>query len=80
MAVETLVDMHTIQEILNDALMVVKNLDGAGITDASMANRQAEAQYNRELLNLADSLQLASSLVRNEYWTAKGKGLMSYEL
>ena len=29
-------------------------------------------------MNLADKLQLASVLVRNEYWT--GKGGMSYDI
>lgn len=65
-----------VREILSDALKVAESLDGTIIADTTLGNKPVEATLNRGLLNLADQLQLATALVRNEYWT--GEGLMSY--
>ena len=74
----TTIDLTLTREVLNDASKAVESLDGTVIDDTTLGNKASEAQVNRELLNLADQLQLASALVRNEYWT--GKGLLSYGL
>ena len=70
------VDLALVREVLNDANKALESLDGTVIADTTLGNNPSAAQLNRELLNLADQLQLASALVRNEYWT--GKGLLSY--
>ena len=72
------VDMTLVKEILADALAVVDELHGTDIEDTTLGNRPADAVINRALLNLADQLGLAESLIRNEYWT--GKGLISYDI
>lgn len=72
----TTVDLTLLREILSDANKAVESLDGTEIADTTLGNKASAAQLNRELLNLADQLQFASALVRNEYWT--GKGLLSY--
>jgi hypothetical protein len=74
----TTIDLSLLREVLADASKSAEVLDGTVIDDTTLGNKASEAQLNRELLNLADQLQLASALVRNEYWT--GKGLLSYGL
>ena len=74
----TTIDLSLLREVLADASKAVESLDGTVIDDTTLGNKASAAQLNRELLNLADSFQLASALVRNEYWT--GKGLLSYGL
>jgi hypothetical protein len=72
----TTIDLALVREVLGDANKALESLDGAEINDTTLGNKAGAAQLNRELLNLADQLQFASALVRNEYWT--GKGLLSY--
>lgn len=74
----TTVDMHLVKEILNDALKACDAVDSVIIEDNTLGNKAKEAHINRDLLNLSDQLGLASSLVKNEYWS--GKGMLSYEL
>lgn len=74
----TTIDLSVIREMLGDIAKAVDSLDGTVIDDTTLSNKASEARLNRELLNLADQFQLASALVRNEYWT--GKGLLSYGL
>jgi len=74
----TTVDLSLIREVLSDAAKAVETLDGAVIADTTLSNKPDAARRNRALLNLADQLQLASSLVRNVYWD--GKGQLSYDL
>lgn len=74
----TTVDLSLIREVLSDASKAVETLDGAVIADTTLSNKPDAARRNRALLNLADQLQLASSLVRNVYWD--GKGQLSYDL
>lgn len=72
----TTVDLDLVHKILSDALGAVDHLNGTVIDDTTLGNKPKEAVVNRELLNLVDSLLLASTLVKNEYWMAKG--LISY--
>lgn len=74
----TTVDLEQVEEILVDALASVRRLDRTVIDDTTLGNKPREAQVNRELVNLVDTLILASALTKNQYWA--GKGLMSYEL
>lgn len=71
-------DLDLVRRILTDALDVAETLDGVVVDDTTLEKKKAEAELNRQLLNLADTLGLASSLVRNAYW--QGKGELTYEL
>jgi len=74
----TTIDLSLLREVLDDANKAVESLDGTVIDDTTLSNKPDAARRNRALLNLADQLQLASSLVRNVYWD--GKGQLSYDL
>lgn len=67
-------DLSSVLEILVDAGQDLASLNGEPLT----SNRKEEAERNRRLLRLADSLGLASCLVRNEYWHSRGRP--SYDL
>lgn len=71
-------DLDLVRRILTDALDVAETLDGVVVDDTTLEKKKAEAELNRQLLNLADTLGLASALVRNAYW--QGKGELTYEL
>lgn len=73
-----IVDLRSVQEIVGDCVNEIRKLDGSTVDDRTLEKKVSVAELNRRLLNLADSLALASALVRNEYWA--GKGLMSYDL
>jgi hypothetical protein len=66
--VDEAVDLNTVNEILQDAVPLMLSLNGTPIT----ADKHATAAATRSLLELADKLALASTLVRNEYWHARG--------
>jgi hypothetical protein len=71
--------LSTVREIITDALSEIDGLDGRSApAHADRVASRAAAQASRGLLNLADQLALASALVRNEYWSAKG--MTSYDL
>lgn len=72
------VRLDTVLEILGDAATTAQTMNGKGPTGAGAERRATEAECSRTLLNLADQLMLASTLVRNEYWSAKGH--TSYDL
>lgn len=52
------------------------DLDETGAIESQTKSRQRtlKAEKSRELLLLADRLELAANLVRNEYWVARGEG------
>lgn len=66
--VDNRVDLTTAHEVISDASVQLLTLDQTPIA----VGRQAVAAQTRELLMLSDRLQLAASLVRNEYWHARG--------
>jgi hypothetical protein len=74
----TAVDMTLTLQVIEDAHKAALVLDGTPLDDGTLDRKTNAALTNRRLLNLADQLALASSLVRNEYW--HGKDLTSYEL
>jgi len=59
---------------LTQTARALTRLDGVDVLDAdSTQTKKAKvAEITRDLLFLADTLNLASSLVRNEYWAVKG--------
>lgn len=72
--VATPLSLQTVRDILRDATATADQMDGQPVT----TERQSLAAQSRTLLHLADQLQLAAGVVRNEYWYTKG--LTSYDL
>jgi len=73
------IDMETAMTVITDCLNDARMLHDTPLPDASTPNRnRAEADLSRRTLHLADQLQMAAGLVRNEYWALKG--LTSYDL
>jgi hypothetical protein len=60
----------------------LSSLDGIDIEDSEeikgdkAAVRTVKAEVSRQLLELADTMGLIESLIRNEYWYHKGKGVV----
>lgn len=68
----TTIDMRATTNVLDQADQLVSILDGVPfVTDAGKKNPN-HAELNRDLLRLADLLDLASSLVRTQYWRMRG--------
>lgn len=77
-----MIDLDTVRERLTTALTLVDNLDGIDLVDTDTGNptrsksntsqRERAAAMSRELLHLADHLDLTAALVREQYWTMKG--------
>jgi hypothetical protein len=68
------VDLTTVQEIIAESQRQVMELDGRAVG----ATPREVREVTQPLLHLADDLMLASTLVRNAYWAARGEE--SYEL
>lgn len=68
------IQLDTVIDILQDALGEALASNGQPFGET---NRE-QAAVNKDLLSLSDRLMLASTLVRNEYWS--GRGGVSYEL
>lgn len=68
------VTLDTVLEILADAVGELEAINNRSLP----MPRPDEADTTRSLLHLGDQLNLASSLVRNEYWHVRGR--QSYEL
>lgn len=69
-----MINLDTVSEVLVVAEDEIQRLHGIDLDDGdSIGNRkQWAAEVTRDLLALADSLDLAAALVRNQYWQAKG--------
>lgn len=69
-----MIKLDVVSSILDGCKDVVHQLDGLEVDDTESISRKRElaAEANRDLLFLADQLHLAASLVKNEYWHAKG--------
>lgn len=75
-----MLDLHRVRGILEEAGEVIAQLDGLELDEtealknsqSKSLDRQQRAAMSQALNQLADRLQLASSLVRNEYWVARG--------
>lgn len=68
------INLSTVRSQMSDLFAVTKDLDGIDLDDTEGIDqpRQWAAEVSRDLLHLADSLDLLGALVRNEYWKTKG--------
>ena len=68
------IDLSVVHSQMIDLTDSVQHLDGVDLddNDAVANKRQYAAEVTRDLLHLADSLDLLAALVRNEYWRTKG--------
>lgn len=65
------IDLETVNDLLVQAQTDVDKLHMLRVDDSDSV-RVKRAENARALLRLADSLELASNLVRNQYWITKG--------
>lgn len=77
-----MIDMDAVTDILDvDVKNLISSLHGTIDTDLPVekaekdAVRSYKAQVSRDLLMLADRLELCKVLVKNEYWRYKGQSL-----
>lgn len=69
----SLIDLTDVSKMLEQAQTLVQGLDGLEVNDYVNGVKKAElAALTRDLLVAADSLTLASGLIRNQYWMTKG--------
>jgi hypothetical protein len=67
------VDLSMVSAILARAAASANGLHGSAVADRDQKVKNSEhAALTRQLLVLADNLELAANLVRNEYWISKG--------
>lgn len=77
-----MIDLKQVRDRLEWALTTVDTLSGIDVVDTDTGNpssgrkrvseRERAAALSRELLHLADCLDLTGSLVREQYWSMKG--------
>lgn len=69
-----MIKLDVVDDILDGCKDLIHTLEGIDLDDpGSVENKRAyAADVTRDLLFLADQLTLASVLVKNEYWHAKG--------
>lgn len=75
------IDLTDVSRIVDKAYDTIDRLDGqvyddrTAVTSQSKGRaRQDNARLGQSLNRLADHLELAAKLVRNEYWAARGDG------
>ena len=75
-----MIDLAAVRSVLMEVESLVAQLDGLELDDTDAlssqskgAARKEKAQRSQELQLLAVRLELAASLVRNEYWFARGE-------
>jgi len=69
------IELAIVEEILRESLSEdIHSLEGVVLwdNDSTHINRAEAAEVTRDLLHLADHLDLAANLVRQQYWRAKG--------
>jgi hypothetical protein len=71
-------DMSPVVAILAEALATAQRLDGAVWDDGDGKPSSDKAELSRTINHLADSLLLASGVVRNEYWVGKGFNVLTF--
>ncbi|HVT63688.1 MAG TPA: hypothetical protein VHD81_00855 [Mycobacteriales bacterium] len=77
-----MIDLSGVRSRLDSAVEIIRELDGSDLVDTDSGNptgskdntadRQRAASISRELLHLADHLEMTASLVREQYWSMKG--------
>lgn len=79
----SIINLSKVNSVLDECDRLVSELDGqslderVGAQDKASA-REARIQRSRDLQQLAHLLELAATLVRNEYWHARGGQDMIY--
>lgn len=75
-----MIDLTRARHVLSSAKELLDDLDGVDLDDSNaiyaqgQSNiRQERAQASKDLLQLADQLDLAGQLVRNAYWSFRGE-------
>lgn len=76
-----MIDLSRVQAVLlEDVAPLLEELDGLDVEDPDSVDSQTKsrertfrAERSRELLFLADRLDLAAAFARAEYWTLKGE-------
>lgn len=73
------INLGPVLKLLDRVTDVVEKVDGTNLDDSDSVQqqgvrnaRQERALATRQLLALADQLEMASALIRNEYWKTKG--------
>lgn len=74
-----MIDLTNTKQVLADVVQLVNRLDGQELDDTDAITSQSKgelrkrkAQLSQDLQLLATRLEFAASLVRNEYWYARG--------
>lgn len=71
------IDLDSALEIVTQVVQQMRLINGSWPEGEGRAFSSNQAALTRDLLNISDQLILASSLVKNEYWSVKGE--TSYE-
>lgn len=68
------IQLDGVIDSLTTAVRALSQLNGVDVldTNSTQTKKGRVAEITRDLLFIADSLQLVSGLVRNEYWAVKG--------
>lgn len=64
-------DMEPVLTLLKAAYNLASQIDRKEWDDTG-ANNTEKAELSRSINHLADQLQIASAMVKNEYWIGKG--------
>lgn len=74
-----MIDLTNVRRVLSDAADIINSLDGQELDERDAIpsqsrgiERRKRAQRSQDLQLLATRLELAASLVRVEYWHARG--------
>lgn len=82
--------MTIVKEVLDDCELLVEDLDGQMLDERQNSDSDADTpskaeardhkvRTSRDLQRLAHQLEMAATLVRNEYWHARGGPDFIYE-
>jgi hypothetical protein len=72
------IDLSIVKAVIDDCELLITDLDGQNLDDRFNHNtdkaeaREHKVRLSRDLQRLAHQLELAATLVRNEYWHARG--------
>lgn len=75
-----MIDLSRVQEVLDEARDLIQELHGVELDETKALTsqsrgeaRRVRAQQSQDLRRLAELFELCASLVRNEYWVARGE-------
>lgn len=66
------INLDMVERILKAASKNAKRLNGLPFTDMTARKSAEAASRNRDLNQLAESLELAAGLIHHELWVARG--------